>query len=148
MEVSVTIPERHYDLAGSLLVRAIKDGVPGESVQDAALRVSAERGRAIGEDFRRERRLGRPGPERTISATQDLLEAYGYEPHRDTRAALALRNCPFHALAHQAPELVCGMNRSFIEGVVRGLGNDSVQAVLECTYGDCCVTVRAPGRKS
>ncbi|MGH2727011.1 MAG: helix-turn-helix domain-containing protein [Actinomycetota bacterium] len=147
VEVSVTIPERHYELAGSLLVDAVRQAAPGESAQDTALRVSAERGREIGEGFRRERRLGRPGPERTISAAQDLLETYGYEPYRDTKAALALRNCPFHALAHRAPELVCAMNRSFIEGVVRGLGNDSVEAVLECKYGDCCVTVRSPERR-
>ena len=146
VELSVSVPERHYDLAGSLLVDAVRKETPGETAQDAALRVSSERGHDLGERFRRERGLGKPGPERTLSAAEDLLEAHGYEPYRDARTTVALRNCPFHALADQAPELVCAMNRSFIDGMLRGLGNDSVEAVLECKAGDCCVTLRAPAR--
>lgn len=146
VEVSVSIPDRHYDLAGSLLVEAIRKESSEETAQDAALRVSAERGRDVGERVRRERGLGRPGPERTLSTAEVLLDRYGYEPYRPARTTVALRNCPFHALADQAPELVCAMNRSFIDGVLRGLGNDSVEAVLECKPGDCCVTLRAPGR--
>jgi predicted ArsR family transcriptional regulator len=146
LELSVSIPDRRYELAGSLLVNAINDAKPKEGAREAALRVSAERGRELGERSRRERRLGRPGPERTMSVAQEMLEGYGYEPYREGKMKVALRNCPFHALAQQAPDLVCSMNRSFIDGMLRGLGNPSVEAVLECKAGDCCVTLRAPER--
>jgi hypothetical protein len=36
------------------------------------------------------------------------------------------------------------MNQAFIDGLLRGLGNETVEAALECTPGDCCVTLRAP----
>ncbi|MGH2785026.1 MAG: helix-turn-helix domain-containing protein [Actinomycetota bacterium] len=144
VELSISIPDRNYDLAGSLLVDAINHAKPKESAQDAALRVSAEKGRELGDRSRHDRRLGRPGPERTMSVAQEMLEEYGYEPYRDGKTTVALRNCPFHALAQQAPDLVCSMNRSFIDGMLRGLGNESVEAVLECKAGDCCVTLRAP----
>jgi predicted ArsR family transcriptional regulator len=144
VELSVSIPDRHYDFAGSLLVDAINNATAKETAQDAALRVSAEKGRELGERARREQRLGRPGPERTMSVAHEMLEGHGYEPYRDGRSTIALRNCPFHVLAQQAPDLVCSMNRSFIDGMLRGLGNSSVEAVLECKAGDCCVTLRAP----
>lgn len=98
----------------------------------------------LGADVREERGLRRPGPERTLAVTREVLERNGFEPYSDHRGEIALRNCPFHSLAQRAPDLVCGMNRARIEGVVRGLGNDFVEAVLTCKPGDCCVTVRVP----
>jgi predicted ArsR family transcriptional regulator len=145
VEVEVTIPERRYDLAGGLLVDAIRGTARDESARDAALRVAQERGRDLGAETRTEQALRRLGPERTMAVTRDILERYGYEPYSDRPGQLALRNCPFHSLAQRAPELMCSMNRAFIDGVIRGLGNDTVEAVLACKPGDCCVTVRAPG---
>ncbi len=145
LEVEVTIPERRYDLAGDLLVDAIRGTSRGESGRDAALRVARERGIELGAEVRKEEALRRPGPERTLAVTRQVLQRYGFEPYSDRAGELALRNCPFHSLAQQAPELMCTMNRAFIDGVIRGLGNDSVEAVLACKPGDCCVTVRAPG---
>lgn len=146
IELSISIPDRHYDLAGSLLVDAIAHARPKESAHDAAMRVSAERGREIGTRSRRERKLARPGPERTLSAAQEMLEELGYEPYREGKTTIALRNCPFHTLAQQSPDLVCSMNQAFLDGMLRGLGNDSVDAVLECKAGDCCVTLKAPAK--
>lgn len=148
VELSVSVPERHYDLAGALLVDAIRTETAKETAQEATLRVSAAKGREVGEATRRDRRLGRPGPERTLSVAQDVLERYGYEPYREAKTTVALRNCPFHTLAQQAPDLVCSMNRAFLDGMLRGMGNESVQAVLECKEGDCCVTLHAPERRS
>jgi hypothetical protein len=34
------------------------------------------------------------------------------------------------------------MNREFIDGFLRGLGNESVEAALEPTPGECCVKLR------
>lgn len=145
LEVGVSIPGRRYDLAGSLLARALKTQSPGEPPTRAACRVAREKGVEVGEHVRRENRLRPPGPERALSIAEKVLEDLGFEPYRDEPGVVALRNCPFHALAQEAPELVCEMNRSFIDGMLRGMGNENVQAVLACKPGDCCVSLRAPG---
>ncbi|MGH2793402.1 MAG: hypothetical protein ACRDKG_03760 [Actinomycetota bacterium] len=148
MEIEFSLPERRYDLAGSLLVDAIQSETPGESARDATMRVAHERGAALGSEVRDARRLRRPGPERTLSVAEDVLANHGFEPYRQEPTAVALRNCPFHSLAERAPDLVCEMNRSFLDGMLRGMGNESVEAVLACKPGDCCVTLRAPGAKA
>jgi predicted ArsR family transcriptional regulator len=59
---------------------------------------------------------------------------------------MLLDNCPFHALAQRQRELVCGMNQSFVAGLLAGLGAHSLQARLIPRAGACCVTVTAvPG---
>jgi hypothetical protein len=40
--------------------------------------------------------------------------------------------------------VVCGLNVAFIDGVLRGLGNDTVTAELAPEPGFCCVRVRPP----
>jgi predicted ArsR family transcriptional regulator len=144
LEVDVSIPERRYDLAGQLLLRAIRSESPREPAPAAALRVARETGLEIGRGAREEKRLGRTGVERALTAAAGILEEHGFEPYRPGEGELALRNCPFHSLAREAPELVCRMNQAFIDGLLRGLGNQTVEAVLECNPGDCCVTLRAP----
>jgi predicted ArsR family transcriptional regulator len=143
LQIDLSLPERHYDLAGSLLVEAITDARDDESPEEASLRVSRTRGRAIGHQLRAERGLPARGADHDLSVTESALAEHGYEPYRPAPDVVALRNCPFHSLAQQSPELVCSMNRSFIDGLLRGLGNRSAHAVLECTPGDCCVTVAA-----
>jgi predicted ArsR family transcriptional regulator len=143
-DIRVSIPERRYDLAGEIFLVAIQTQAPGERSWEAALRVARERGFDVGSRVREEIGLGRPGSERALSAAEHALEPFGFEPYRPSPHEVALANCPFHALAQEAPELVCQVNRNFIEGVVRGLGNETVQAVLERLPADCCVTLRAP----
>lgn len=144
LEIEVSIPERRYDLAGQLLVRAIRSESPGEQALAAALRVAREAGLEIGQHVRREKRLGRSGAERALATAAEVVEGYGYEPYRPGPDEMALSNCPFHSLARDSPEVVCRMNQAFIDGLLRGLGNDTVEAVLECRPGDCCVTLRGP----
>ena len=144
LEIDVSIPERRYDLAGHLLLSAIRSESPAEPAPQAALRVAREAGLDIGQRAREERRLGRPGAERALTTAGAILEDHGFEPYRPDPDQMALRNCPFHSLAQEAPELVCRMNQAFIDGLLRGLGNETVEAALECTPGDCCVTLRAP----
>lgn len=148
LQIEVTIPDRRYDLAGRLLVEAIQSEKPGELARENLMRVAAEKGRELGEDIRRTTGLRRPGPERTLAVLEDVLRDYGFEPYRDDRRVVALRNCPFHALARLAPDVVCEMNRAFLEGALRGMGNGNVDSVLACKPGDCCVTLRAPGAPS
>ena len=143
-EVEVSVPERHYDTIGKLLVESILAYPGARDRLGVAEDVADREGRAIGEEVRKELRLRPPGAERALTTASDVLRARGYEPYAAEDGSLRLRSCPFHALARHAPELVCRMNRAFIEGIVRGLGNESVEAALEPTEGECCVTLRGP----
>lgn len=145
-EIDVSIPPRRYDLAGELLLEAVLSAAPKEEARAAALRVARERGLELGSAHRAERKLRTLGAERALGVARELLEELGFEPYSDERRTLALRNCPFHSLARNAPDLVCAMNQAFIDGVLRGLGNETVDAVLSCKVGDCCVTLQAPAR--
>jgi predicted ArsR family transcriptional regulator len=77
----------------------------------------------------------------------DVLTDYGYEPQIAGKT-ISLANCPFHTLARNQTEIVCGMNLDLIEGVLEGLGADGLRARLAPSPGRCCVTVEpapAPG---
>ena len=146
LAVEVSLPGRRYDLAGRLLISAIKNQTPDETATASARRAAREKGLELGEDVRGKRGLRPPGPERTLAVAEEVLQDFGFEPYRDEPGGLALRNCPFHALAQEAPDLMCEMNQAFIDGFLRGLGNDTVESVLACKPGDCCVTLRSPSR--
>ena len=142
-EFEISIPERRYDVMGSILLGAISERSGQESGEAAAKRVAHRTGEEIGRAEREQRHLPPPGPERTISVAEEVLSACGYEPFTE-EGALRMRNCPFHALAEQDRDLVCTLNRELIDGVVTGLGSSSVDVELTPTPGKCCVTISAP----
>lgn len=141
LEVSLSLPERRYDIIGAILVDTLADPDAGEDPPELARRIAWQRGRDLGTEARQNRRLGRPGAERTVAAAEDLLDQNGYQPIPDGTGGLVLHNCPFHALVGRAPELICSINTAFIDGILRGLGNDTVRAELTPTPGACCVRV-------
>ena len=144
LEVDISIPERRYDIVGEIMVEALQSDAT-ESPRQAATRVAREKGLHLGEKVKARLRLRPPGTERALAVAEETLTGYGYEPYRDESGAISLRNCPFHTLSRQAPELVCGLNREFIDGLLRGLGNESVEASLEPKAGECCVKLRPKG---
>ncbi len=143
LEIEISIPERRYDLLGEILVDAIEHQARGETSRDAATRVALERGRAVGTEIRRKRSLRKVAEARALSVAATALEAQGFEPLRIASDEIALRNCPFRTLAQQAPDLVCEMNRAYLEGLLRGLGSTKVEAVLTRRPDACCVSLRA-----
>ena len=120
VEIEVSIPGRRYDLVGNILVDALEGLSADESPAGAARRAAADAGRVLGERVRRESRLRPPGAERALSVAESVLRDHGYEPYREEQGRVALRNCPFHELSRKAPGLICGLNRSFIDGMLRG----------------------------
>ncbi|HLU56701.1 MAG TPA: helix-turn-helix domain-containing protein [Pseudonocardia sp.] len=135
-EVAVTLPPRHYDLAGRILARAVdasaREGVPVlEAVQHAA----AEFGHRLAAEA--QPCEGGATPLDDIAAT---LAEHGYEP-RVQDGVLVLANCPFHALAREHTTLVCGMNLHLITAMLHELGRTEVQARLAPAPGRCCVTL-------
>lgn len=147
-EIEVSIPERRYDLLGGVLLRALRSQRKNESGERAAERAAHDTGVEIGQQERRRLGLSRPGPERTIAATSTILEERGYEPYQQEDGCVRMRSCPFHALAEQDRDLVCHLNEELIDGVVRGLGNESVDVVFDPVPGQCCVRLDPPDRSS
>jgi predicted ArsR family transcriptional regulator len=137
-ELAVSLPERRYDLAASLLAEAItrsqRNAVP---VRDALQQAATERGRALGSEVR-ERAGSSPSPSVTLAAIHNVLDGHGYEP-RTGEHGLTLNNCPFHALAQESTELVCGMNFDLLRGLVATQHNSGLSAVLRPSPGRCCV---------
>jgi len=76
-----------------------------------------------------------------------VLARHGYEPRVDRRKEIALANCPFHRLAEEHRDLVCGMNLDFLAGLLDGLGpSGALTARLEPAPGWCCVRIADSGR--
>jgi predicted ArsR family transcriptional regulator len=144
-EVDVSIPQRNYDLIGTILVKAIDQQEGNESTSTAAKRVARTVGEDLGRAERERRHLPSPGPERAMSVAADVLSGCGYEPYSDD-GALRLRSCPFHALAEQSRDLVCGLNRELVQGIVSGLGNETLDVALAPLPDECCVRLRPPHR--
>ena len=70
-----------------------------------------------------------------------VLEGQGYEPQVEADVVV-LSNCPFDSLARKHTDLVCALNRDYVQGVAEGLGCTQVAACLEPGPGRCCVTAR------
>ena len=138
-DIAVSVPPRRYDVLARLLAVALIRARTEDPIE-APPRAAYDEGRRIGA---LRRRPGRMTVTSTIDATADALDDLGFDPDRDENGGLRLRNCPFHAIADVAPDLVCGMNTSFIGGLVDGLGGHrSVRAELEPAPPNCCVVVR------
>jgi len=123
--VTVTIPERRYQLMAEILAAAVDDD-PTDA-DHAASRYAREHGQVLGGV------LAKGGADLTAA-----LEHLGFEPESTGRRVL-LHNCPFHALAARHTTLVCGLNQAFLTGLLDGLHADDRQAVLAPQPGHCCV---------
>ena len=131
-EFAVSLPERRYDLVGDILAAAVDRAIGG-----------AELARALDECAREEGvDLGEAASHAGVSpaALAEVLAGQGYEP-RLQDGTIVLANCPFAALARKHTDLVCGLNRTFVQGVADGLRCD-VTARLEPDPERCCVTAQ------
>jgi predicted ArsR family transcriptional regulator len=127
-EFDVSVPERHYRLAGEVLARAVEEShETGEPAREAVRRVAAETGE----------RLGAAAP--TLAT---MLEAQGYEP-RAEGPDLVMGNCPFHRLAAEHPSLVCELNVELLRGAARGAG-EGCRVDLDPGAGGCCIRISEP----
>jgi predicted ArsR family transcriptional regulator len=139
-QLSVTLPERRYDLAAQLLASAIDDAIAnGTTVTDALNTVAADWGRTLGDQARAEAGL-RPSRERLLASTCGALAEYGYEPHR-AGGAIVLCNCPFDTLAQEHTQLVCGMNLAIMDAVTDRVSKTGLAARLEPAPDRCCVVL-------
>ncbi len=127
-QVEVSLPQRCYELAGELLAAAVEEAdVSGRPVRECLAGHARDTGRQMGRE----------------ASTDDpvaVLEANGFEP-RPEQDVVRLANCPFHNLARQHTELVCGMNLHLLEGLLDGLGGATYTARLAPSPDNCCVVL-------
>jgi predicted ArsR family transcriptional regulator len=126
--VTLTLPERRYQLIAEILADAVADD-PADASR-GAVREARRRGRAVG----------------AAQQGTDLLTALarlGFEPASE-RGRVLLHNCPFHALAARHTELVCGLNHAFLGGLLHGMQATGARARLAPHPGRCCVELSVP----
>lgn len=140
-EIAVSLPDREYALAGELMAAAIAESATsGRPVLEALTQVAAGRGRDWGARALQHAPTPESGTAALDLATQ-VLTAHGYEPRTEDEVTV-MANCPFHVLAQDQTELVCGMNHALIEGLTATLAPHPPVAQLEPAPGRCCVTLR------
>ncbi len=122
------MPRRRYELAGELLAAAVEEAdAAGRPIRETV----ASRAHDVGRQMGRAAGTGDPVP---------VLEAHGFEP-RSEQGAVRLGNCPFHNLARQHTDLVCGMNLHLLQGLLEGLGCSAYTATLAPSPDNCCVVL-------
>lgn len=140
--IKVVIPAREPDALAEILLDAVTTLKEDERPDEAAIRVGHAHGSVRGSAERERVRPGRLGVERASTLAQALLRQCGFEPAGGADGVVRLNNCPFHPLAVRNRELVCGINRAYVAGMLDGLGAVSLTAVLAPRPGFCCVEVR------
>ena len=142
-EVAASVPERRYDLAGSLLATAVAEAQrTGSPVAKCLKRAARAAGRLIGEEA-----SAATGPltrrDQRRRVVLEVLTRHGYEPELGKGGEIALLNCPFHRLAEEHRSLVCGMNVDFLAGLLKAMDSDRLDARLAPEEGFCCVRIKA-----
>ncbi|HEY3014588.1 MAG TPA: helix-turn-helix domain-containing protein [Nocardioides sp.] len=140
-EVAVSLPSRRYDLAGQVLADAVERALEGRPILDAVAEAAESAARvavdaatvAAPEDAKK------AAPATDLDRLVGVLEPFGYEPRVED--GLRLTNCPFDRLATDHEDLVCGMNRSFVDGVVATLGCTGLRTASGVPGEGCCVRV-------
>jgi predicted ArsR family transcriptional regulator len=113
VEVSFSVPERHYDLLAHLVLQAMTQGGDLESV-------GARFGRELADASRDEVSQG-------LEGVRAVLDRLGFRAHIETDADgctwITTENCPFGWVAAEAPEgQVCRLDRAIVAGILEGFG--------------------------
>jgi predicted ArsR family transcriptional regulator len=135
--VTFGFPPRRYELLSRLALDALAAG----GTRDDALRVCLEAGAAEG------RRVlagdaDAPQDEAAVSAlVTRIAEEQGLLPEvtwQDDQLSVVVNNCSFREVSGVDPDLVCGMHRAFLEGILQvatsGLGR------IEIAPDDCRIS--------
>ena len=124
-EFAFSVPPRDYLLAAELLARAASADTTG-TVLEALEHAAGDIGRELATD----------GSGRPSELTAHLADQ-GFEPYVDGNV-IRLRNCPFHQLARDHTELVCGMNLALLASLADTC-DGRYQARLDPAPDRCCV---------
>jgi predicted ArsR family transcriptional regulator len=140
---AVLLPQRHYELAGRLLAGALAHAEhSGDSPRTILDQRAYEMGKELGNTAR-----SATGNNDTRDTALQVLETYGFEP-RAQGDDVTLVNCPFHALAQDYTELICGMNQYLLNGLLDSLAPTGLTAHLRPTPPHCCVRLQPTTKQS
>lgn len=133
-QVAISLPQRRYDLAGQLLSSALEQAEQSGNSPRAILNQHAYQvGKQLGEAACRT-----ADDHDALQTALQVLETQGFQPRLDGEN-IVLRNCPFHTLAQEHTELVCGMNLALLDGLLHGLSPTGLTARLSPIPPNCCV---------
>ena len=148
-EVLVALPERHYELLATLLLRAIREGEGSGSSQEVLERVGHDFGFEIG---LAEVAAGRAAPGASLTeATAGvvrLLSRYGFAARAEGDGGLRACACPFEELAFDDPERICGLDRAIWRGMLAAFAPEATLRVSATRAGGddaCLATVDGAG---
>lgn len=143
--VSVSLPERRYDLVARVLAEAIERADGAESLRGAVREAAHDEGRMLAASTPSGARAEDDGSRVVTDPGRDrlraVLAAHGYEPRPEGEATV-LGNCPFDSLAREHTQLICSANVALLGGVLDGLHREDLRACLEPHVGRCCVAIR------
>ena len=134
----MSFPVRDYELAAGLLAQAVAADTSGQT--SAALDTAA---RKLGVDLGKSHHADGAKHNGLRPTLESALFERGYEPLHDDAGTLRMHNCPFRHLAELQPKVVCHMNLALIQGLVEGLGGDSLSPVIDPKAEHCCVAIPA-----
>jgi predicted ArsR family transcriptional regulator len=131
-EVLVSVPARQYELIAELFVGAVSESLEaGADLEDVLGRKAYQAGATLG------------GGGADVFAT---LEELGYEPQwTDDGREFFLRNCPFHRVAREHTDLVCGLNLKLLRGLVDAQPKPYALR-LDPAPTLCCVRIEVSGQ--
>lgn len=141
-DFELSLPPRDYALAGQMLAEAAERARTGrKDIVTALDEVATNKGEDVADKINA--RLGARGARRSAASKRkvvlDVLEEEGYEPRARRDGTIVLRNCPFHRLAQQHTELICGMNHCLLSAAVDAVDGAGLEARLDPEEGLCCV---------
>lgn len=133
VEMSFSVPERHYDLLAHLLLQALTGGDDLDTV-----------GRRFGHELAAGLEIAGDEP---LEGVRVALDRLGFGPHIETDAEgctwITTENCPFGSVALEAPDgEVCRLDRAIIAGVLDAFGCERADVRGHTTMaggGDVCV---------
>lgn len=128
--MSVSLPPRDYELLAELLVASVEQDASG-AVRAAVNAAAADAGKRAGGE--------------TGGDIVGALRNCGYLPRPADDGCITLRNCPFHKVAQDHRDVVCGLNLCLVEGIIAGCGDRRAHAELSPDADRCCVVVHDVG---
>lgn len=138
-EISVSLPQREYDLAARVLAEAITASqTSGISIALALEKSANNFGQFMAQEVASKLVHGSSKSE-VANAISEVLDDHGYEP-RQEEGRLVLANCPFHSLAKEYTALICGINHNLMNSLIKELPS-FYNADLEPAPGRCCITL-------
>lgn len=140
-EREVALPERHYDLLASLLLKAATD-TSGRSSDEVLEQIGYDFGYQVGLAEAATGRT-RPGQEgvNAVAEVVKLLSRYGFAAQSDGEGTIRACACPFEELALADPERICGLDRSIWKGILAAFDGQATLSVgaTRARGDDACV---------